>query len=261
MSLKRQTKKGFTLIELLVVIAIIGILASLLMPALMKAKEKANRTKCGNNLRQIGIAAMTYGDQQRFFPHINPKISVLDDVATTTDQTRIINGLVWWGFHDNPEGFICPSSYDMHVAVADAAKVDMKKWGFGQSGGGATRFTNPLAPNGGATPAVAAAETLSATTELSYGWTRRGMNSNVRSTALLGVDRSVRIGETAEDSTTTGAAIDGGNHSDGWSLLQADGTVNWMALGAPGYVDLDQTGTGKGGLAMQAPPPDSSSGP
>ena len=90
----KQENKGFTLIELLVVVAIIGILASMLLPALGKARQKANRAKCQNNLKAIGSAWNGYAssEDREDFPWMSPW---REAAATYSNIPRGNKGLTW----------------------------------------------------------------------------------------------------------------------------------------------------------------------
>lgn len=137
--MKKAARRGFTLVELLVAIAIIGILASILLPAVQSAREAARRAEAMSNLRQIGLGIANYELSMR----VLPPGYISNSHLATADPVTLDNEPGWaWGaiILSYLEQDALYDSLDLHKPCTDPSLRD-------QVAQKVAVFLNPMAPN------------------------------------------------------------------------------------------------------------------
>jgi len=234
-----RARRAFTLIELLVVIAIIGVLIGLLLPAVQKVREAANRMSCQNNLKQLGLALHNYHDVSQRFPvgadsvtGLSWRVHLLPFIEQENLYRRFNFGPGPWNGGPNREGpnkmvhalnripnFNCPSVPVIQASNGSSTLLDGRKT--------YTSDYHGVAGPKGINPVTGAAYAWDATPAGQGGFARQGVlgrNSNQRLADITdGTSNTLMVGEVSV--RWQGNILD----SDGADWVRGIGFNNGMA--------------------------------
>jgi prepilin-type processing-associated H-X9-DG protein len=189
-----------------------------LAPIMTTSRTPANKQKCANNLKGIGLAMILYSNDYRFFPHMQS----LNAPNKSSDVAKVYRTLIYFKYIDNSEAYICPSSEDFYIERSDAVLNVPKQFAW-KSATASGSNTKPV--HSGPDPDLFTDPKF---TELSYTYLRRKVNSTAaRSDTMIAADKAIKDDfDSAASSPISGPV---GNHSEGFNILYGDGHVNFVS--------------------------------